>query len=114
MKKRDIQNTDLSSQPVPVLRWLGVFAPAHLLLVLLALAVLVSSLAIVVSSFESRSVFHALQQQRELSNELDMQWGQLLIEQSTFGLEGRIERRAIDDLNMQLPDWSQIVVVRNE
>lgn len=114
MKKREMQKTELSSQPMPVLRWLGLFAPAHLLLALLALSVMVSALAIVVSSFETRAVFHALQQQRELSNELDMQWGQLLIEQSTFGLEGRIERRAIDDLNMQFPDWSQIVVVRNE
>jgi cell division protein FtsL len=114
MKKREIQRTDSSPQPVPVLRWLGLLSPAHLLLGVLALAVMASALAIVVSSFESRSVFHALQQQREISNELDMQWGQLLIEQSTFGLEGRIERRAIDDLSMHLPDWSQIVVVRNE
>lgn len=114
MKKQETQQTESSSQPVPVLRWLGLFAPAQLLLVLLSLAVMASALAVVVSSFESRTVFHALQQQREISNQLDMQWGQLLIEQSTFGLEGRIERRAIDDLNMQLPDWSQIVVVRNE
>jgi cell division protein FtsL len=55
-----------------------------------------------------------LQQLRVQSNELDVHWGQLLIEQSTFGLEGRIERRAMEELNMTFPDWSKIIMVRHE
>ena len=45
------------------------------------------------------------------ANELSVEWGQLLIEQSTFGVEGRIEQKAIDQLGMRVPDVSQIVMV---
>lgn len=105
----------ISRQQVqPVLRWLHLFAPRAVVVALLSAGVLVTALAVVFYSYESRTVFQALQQQRALQNELDVEWGQLLIEQSTFGLEGRIERRAIEDLNMKLPEWSRIVMVRNE
>jgi cell division protein FtsL len=46
------------------------------------------------------------------ANQLEVEWGQLKIEQSTFGLEGRIERKAMEELNMKLPDWSRITMVR--
>jgi cell division protein FtsL len=98
----------------PVLRWLHLFAPKNLFFGLAGVLILLSALAVVVYSYESRNVFQALQQQRALQNDLDVEWGQLLIEQSTFGLEGRIERRASDELNMKLPDWSRIVMVRHE
>jgi cell division protein FtsL len=82
-------------------------------MILLA-AIMVSALAVVDTSFKSRTVFHELQKLRAESNELDVQQGQLLIEQSTFGLEGRIEQIAIGELDMTLPDWSRIIMVRHE
>jgi cell division protein FtsL len=42
---------------------------------------------------------------------LNVEWGQLLIEQSTFGVEGRIEQKAIEQLDMHVPDVSQIVMI---
>ncbi|GIT23233.1 MAG: hypothetical protein CM1200mP40_29150 [Gammaproteobacteria bacterium] len=41
--------------------------------------------------------------------QLETEWGQLLIEQSTFGVEGRIEQKEIEQLQMQLPELSKIV-----
>jgi cell division protein FtsL len=80
----------------------------------LLLAVFGTALAVINTSYKHRMAFYELQQSRGQTNNLDVQWGQLLIEQSTFGLEGRIERRAIDELGMKLPDWSTIKMVRHE
>lgn len=117
MKKQTQQQSSVSGEAGPgrpVLRWLQLFAPKSVLLFILGLSILLSSLAVVVYSYESRTVFYALQQQRELQNELDVEWGQLLIEQSTFGLEGRIEKIAMEELDMGVPDWSKTVMVRHE
>lgn len=84
------------------------------MLLLLLLTALVSGMAVVYTTHQHRMVFHELQQLRGERNELEVAWGQLLIEQSTFGLENRIERLAAEELNMQLPDWSRIVMVRHE
>lgn len=94
--------------------WLRVLSLPNLFLLAMLTAVMLSALAVVGLSHKSRSVFFELQQQRDLHNELEVQWGQLLIEQSTFGTEGRIERRAVDELEMKVPDWSGIVMVRHE
>ena len=84
-----------------------------MLLVLLS-GVMLSAIAVVGSSHASRTVFYELQQERQVHTELEVEWGQLLIEQSTFGTEGRIERRAVDELEMKLPDWSGVIMVRHE
>ena len=99
---------------VSVVGWLQLFNARHLGLAVLLAAIMVSALAVVNTSFKSRTVFHELQKLRAESNELDVQRGQLLIEQSTFGLEGRIEQKAMEELEMTLPDWSRIIMVRHE
>lgn len=82
-------------------------------LVLLAL-LLVSGVSVIYTTFKNRYLLNELQQLKNERNELQVQWGQLLIEQSTFSLEGRIERKAIDELQMVVPDFSEIVMVRYE
>ncbi len=99
---------------VSVVGWLQLFNARNLGLAVLLAAIMVSALAVVNTSFKSRTVFHELQKLRAESNELDVQRGQLLIEQSTFGLEGRIEQKAMEELEMTLPDWSRIIMVRHE
>lgn len=114
-EKHSKQDFDASEAlPPKVFSWLCLFSFGNLLLITLMAAVVVSALAVVYTSYNHRMTFHALQQLRVQSNELDIHWGQLLIEQSTFGLEGRIERRALEELNMTLPDWSKIIMVRYE
>jgi len=107
------QTANRQEKVTPVQRWLGLFVPANLLVMGLATAVLLTALAVVVYTFESRTVFFALQEERDLYNQLDVEWGQLLIEQSTFALESRIEQVAVEQLGMKVPDWSQIVVVQD-
>lgn len=104
----------VTDAPVSVFGWLLLFNARNLGLLVLLAAIMGSALAVVNTSFKSRTVFHELQKLRAESNELDVQRGQLLIEQSTFGLEGRIEQKATEELDMTLPDWSRIIMVRHE
>ena len=48
------------------------------------------------------TAFNELQKLKDEGNELQVKWGQLLIEQSTFGVEGQ-SKKATNELQMQLP-----------
>ena len=74
-------------------------------------SVLSSGLGVVKTTHENRYVFNRLQELRSEANDISVEWGQLLIEQSTFGVEGRIEQKATEQLGMRVPDVSQIVMV---
>ncbi len=98
----------------PVLAWTRIATPASLVICLLLGAVFASAVSVVYATHRNRVVFHELQQLRNEQNELDVLYGQLLIEQSTFGQDGRIERRAAEELDMKVPEWSETVVVEYE
>ena len=76
-----------------------------------ASVLLSSGLGVVKTTHENRYVFNRLQELRSEANDISVEWGQLLIEQSTFGVEGRIEQKATEQLGMRVPDVSQIVMV---
>ena len=65
-------------------------------------------------TYQNRFLFNELQQLRNQANSLEVQWGQLLIEQSTFGLEGRIEQKATEQLHMHVPELDRIVMVTHD
>ncbi|MBL4820681.1 MAG: cell division protein FtsL [Gammaproteobacteria bacterium] len=83
-------------------------------LLLLILVFLGSGLSVVFMTYQNRFLFNELQQMRNQANELEVQWGQLLIEQSTFGLEGRIERKATQQLQLRVPEVDRIIMVKND
>ena len=72
--------------PHPVLVWLGLASGTSALLYFLLITLLVSGLMVVKTTHENRFAFNGLQVLREEANQLDVEWGQLLLEQSTFGL----------------------------
>ncbi len=92
-------------------RWLGLYQSRTYLFFSMLVLTLLSGLAVVDSTHENRVAFNELQELREQANRLDVQWGQLLLEQSTFGVEGRIEQKAIEQLAMKVPEISNIVMV---
>jgi cell division protein FtsL len=97
--------------PPPVLVWLGLASASSALLYALLVSLLVSGLMVVKTTHENRFAFNELQVLREEANQLDVEWGQLLLEQSTFGLDGRIEQKATRELQMQVPLINDIVMV---
>ena len=109
-RNRRVSGKEVNTVP-SVLQWSGLIRPASLGLVMLLVAVLGSGLSIVYTTHQSRFAFNELQELKVQSNQLETEWGQLLIEQSTFGVEGRIDQKAAEQLQMQVPELSKIVMV---
>jgi cell division protein FtsL len=55
---------------------------------------------------------HELQRLTRERDELDIEWGQLQLEQSTWATHGRVERVARDDLRMVIPQASDLRIVQ--
>ena len=97
-----------------IFQWAGLWRPATLGLCIMLALVLVTGLSVVLTTHENRFAFNELQELREQANKMELEWGQLLIEQSTFGVEGKIEQKAVEQLQMHVPDLSKIVMVSHE
>ncbi len=79
----------------------------------LALAVVLSSLALIYTRHEARKSFVELQTLTNERDQLNIEWGQLTIEQSTFATHGRVERVALDELELRRPGLDDIYVIEN-
>jgi cell division protein FtsL len=75
-------------------------------------AVLVSALGVVYGKQEARSRFNELQKLTDRRDDLDIEWGQLQLEQSTWATHGRVERVAHDELGMITPQPSELRIVQ--
>ena len=60
---------------------------------------------------ESRKLFIELERLTGETDELNIEWGQLQIEQSTWATHARIERVAIDELSLIRPITSEIYLI---
>lgn len=76
------------------------------------LLVIVSALAVSWSVHDARRLTSLAQQLQTEQDRLQTEWGQLLLEHSTWGSYARVERLAREKLNMQLPDTGQRVMVK--
>ncbi|MES3007805.1 MAG: cell division protein FtsL [Pseudomonadota bacterium] len=97
-----------------VFSWVEIFSARTQFILFLLLMLLATGVSVVYTTFKNRYLLNELQQLKNQRNELQVQWGQLLIEQSTFSLEARVERKAIDELQMKVPEFAEIVMVRYE
>lgn len=90
-------------------------APALLLgLALLWLAAIASALAVVASTQVVRRDVNELETLRREAGQLQVQWGQYLLEQSTWAAYGRVEVAAISELNMMAPTSEEIVMITSD
>lgn len=78
----------------------------------LLMAVIASALSVVTSQHQSRKLFIALQQEHEHAHQMEVEWGQLQLEQSTWAAPARIEAIASQRLQMQLPKKEQVRFIR--
>lgn len=76
-----------------------------------ALVCVLSAIALVYTKHESRKLFVELERQMHERDELNIEWGQLQIEQSTWATHARIERIATDNLALVRPTATEIVVI---
>jgi cell division protein FtsL len=81
----------------------------NLLLVALLIA---CSLGVVTAQHKARKLFIDLQQEQDLAKQMDVEWGQLQLEQSTWAMHARIEKIATSQLAMHVPEPARIQVVQ--
>jgi cell division protein FtsL len=79
--------------------------------VLLALAVVATSVAVVYAKHQSRMLFVELQELERERDQMDVEWGQLQLEQSTLTTHGKVEEAARDNLQMVIPPAEAVVMV---
>lgn len=81
-------------------------------LTLLLLAALATcALALVTSQHQSRKLYVELQKEQETARQLEVEWGQLQLEQSTWATHARVEKLAVQSLGMRVPPASRTQVV---
>ena len=83
-------------------------------LLTLLLMVLISALAIVYVTNEHRISFSELQRLEQQSNQLQLQWGQLLLEQASLATPARVELLAVKKLQMRLPADKETFVLQTQ
>ncbi|MDA3869640.1 MAG: cell division protein FtsL [Gammaproteobacteria bacterium] len=79
---------------------------------LMFLLVLSSAITLVYSKHQSRKLFVELQELKHQVNELNTEWGQLQLEQSTWSGHGRIEQVARERLSMVMPNAEEVVFIK--
>jgi len=81
------------------------------LVLVFAVVCVMSALALVYTKHESRRLFVELESLTQERDELNIEWGQLQIEQSTWATHARIEQVATDDLALVRPESTEIFVI---
>jgi len=79
-------------------------------LVLLAVLV-VCALSLVTSRHQARKLFVDLEREQAQTRAYEIEYGQLQIEQSTWGVPARVDKIAREQLRMQLPPADRVEVI---
>ncbi|MDH3440326.1 MAG: cell division protein FtsL [Gammaproteobacteria bacterium] len=79
-----------------------------------AVACVMSAIALIYSKHESRKLFVELEQLTTERDELNIEWGQLQIEQSTWATHARIEQVATEELSLVRPKSTEIYVIEQQ
>ena len=79
--------------------------------VMLFAGLLLCALSVVTSQHQARKLFVELQDEQERSRELEIEFGQLQLEQSTWAMQSRIEQVASKKLGMRVPPEGRVRVV---
>ena len=77
----------------------------------LLLILVICALALVTSQHRARKLFQELEREQERARQLDVEYGQLQLEMSTWATHPRIEKIARDRLRMVQPDAAGRAVV---
>jgi cell division protein FtsL len=85
-----------------------------MLTLVFAIVCVVSAVAVIYTKHESRKLFVELEELTSERDALNIEWGQLQIEQSTWATHARIEKVASDDLSLARPDRSELNIIARQ
>ena len=80
---------------------------------LLLLLAVFCALSVVTSQHKARKLFQALEAEQERAKQLDVEYGQLQLELSTWATSPRIEKIAREKLRMRVPEAAKVVMAAN-
>jgi len=82
---------------------------------LILLAVLIAcALALVTSQHRARKLYVELQKEQDVARQLEVEWGQLQLEQGTWAMHSRIEKIATRALGMEVPPPARVQILGPE
>lgn len=71
-----------------------------------------SALGVVVLTYKIRNATQELEMLRHAAADLHVESGQLLLEKSSLSAYARVEKKAIENLNMTVPSIEEMVIVK--
>ena len=77
--------------------------------VILVLVALLCALSTVAANHRARKLYVELEREQTRMHALDVEWGQLQLEQSTWANHARIEKIAREKLQMKTPPPAQVI-----
>ena len=78
---------------------------------LLLLLVIVCALSVVTAQHKARKLFAELQKEKDRAQQMEVEWGQLQLEQGTWAMAARVEKIASQKLQMHLPKAERLLFV---
>ena len=85
-----------------------------LLTMVFAFACVLVAIAMIYTKHESRKLFVELEALTTERDELNIEWGQLQIEQSTWASHARIERVAAEELSLVRPTSTDVNIIESQ
>ncbi len=80
--------------------------------VIAVLLVMVSAMGVIYAKHNNRMLYVELRGLQQERDELNVDWGRLQLEQSTWATHGRIEGVARKKLGMRNLDYGEVVIVK--
>ena len=81
------------------------------MMLLLAVAVLITGMAVAMVKYESRKLFTEMEKLRVQRDELAVDWSRLQLELATWAEQGRIKETADSRLQMSVPEIANMMVI---
>lgn len=78
---------------------------------MLVIVVVACAIGVVASNHKSRKLFSELEREQDRMRQLEIEWGQLQLEQSTWSGHARVEKIARERLQMRVPAAGSVLAV---
>ncbi len=73
--------------------------------------IFISSISVIYTKHYGRKIFSELNELQVSRDKLNVEWGRLQLEQSTWATHGRIERIARKTIGMSVPDYQDVIFI---
>ena len=79
--------------------------------ILLGISVLVTSIYVIETAYQTRQMYSALQELRAERNRLTIEWGRLMLERGAVSADMRIDAMARDHLSLSPPGRDNVIMM---